>query len=100
MCARIVLAAVLALGSASGVFADKDRKAMHRHPHVAERAQPAVPVFGPSGARLVTHPAWTFACEAAYGPNRGLPCDIPIWVYGDPCEVGIGWGRSRPCNGR
>jgi hypothetical protein len=49
---------------------------------------------------LVTHPAWTFACEGAYGPNRGPACDIPIWVYGSPCEVGIGWTHSRPCSPR
>ena len=100
MCIRIVLGAVLVFGSAAAALADGDRKTPHRHSHAAERAKPAVPPSGGSGGRLVTHPAWTFACEAAYGPNRGLPCDIPIWVYGEPCEIGIGWGRSRPCNGR
>jgi hypothetical protein len=27
-----------------------------------------------------------------------LPCDQPIWVYGSPCEVGIGMqGVTLPC---
>src|SRR5436305_10582608 len=75
MSIRIMLAAIVLLGSTAAVFADKDRKATHRHSHITARAQPAVPLAGSAGGRLVTHPAWTFACEAAYGPNRGLPCD-------------------------
>ncbi len=99
----VAAAAVLLFGSSPAVLADGAHGKTahrHRHAHVVEYAVPVAPQAGFSGGRLVTHPAWTFACEAAYGPNRALPCDIPIWVYGEPCEVGIGWGRSRPCNGR
>jgi hypothetical protein len=95
-------AAVLLFGSFPAVLADGDHgKSAHRHRHARVLyAEPVAPPAGFPGGRLVTHPAWTFACEGAYGPNRGPACDIPIWVYGSPCEVGIGWQRSRPCDGR
>lgn len=97
----VAAAAMLLFGSSPAVLADGNHgKTAHRHrqAHVVRYAQPVAPQAAFSGGRLVTHPAWTFACEGAYGPNRGPACDIPIWVYGSPCEVGIGWGRSRPCS--
>ena len=95
---RIVLGAVLVLAGITAADAESASIRRPRHARVVH-ASPTVAAPVVPSARLVRHPAWTFACEAAYGPNRGPACDIPIWVYGSPCEVDIGWGRSRPCYG-
>jgi hypothetical protein len=103
MILRIVpaLAGILVWGCGVSAAGEDEYGKTHRSRHArAARVEAVPPQSASPGGRLVTHPAWTFACEGAYGPNRGPACDIPIWVYGSPCEVGIGWGRSRPCNGR
>src|SRR5262249_9774719 len=65
----IALAAALAIGAASTALAGEHAPVRHhRHARIIERPTPLAAF---SGARLVTHPAWTFACEGAYGPNRG-----------------------------
>jgi hypothetical protein len=51
------------------------------------------------GGRLVMHPASNIACIDRDAGTRAVPCDQPIWVYGSPCEVDLGLGRSRPCDG-
>ncbi len=56
----------------------------------------------PTGGRQVYHPAWSFGCAEKDVSERIIPCDEPVWVYGEPCEVGTGvQGQTRPCdNGR
>src|SRR5260370_33076124 len=96
----VAAAAVLLFGSSPAVLADGAHGKTahrHRHAHVVEYAEPA-PQAGLSGGRLVTHPAWTFACEGAYGPNRGPACAVPVWVDGNPGEVRLGCGGPRPGN--
>jgi hypothetical protein len=51
----------------------------------------------PADGRQVNHPAWSFGCAEPDVAVRGIPCDEPIYVYGAPCEVGVGPGQSRPC---
>ena len=50
------------------------------------------------GGRLVYHPANNIACMTRDRATRALPCDQPVWVYGEPCEIDLGLGRSRPCD--
>jgi invasion protein IalB len=66
----------------------------HRHALVAASAAelPTAP------GTLVLHPSWSFACQTPYDLSRNLPCDQPIWVYGKPCEIGLGLGRWTSCD--
>lgn len=95
-----VVVVALLFSSASGALADGPArtKAHHRHVHPAQVAVP--PASGPSalGGRLVAHPAWNIACNKRDSGTRALPCDQPVWVYGSPCEIGLGRGFYRNCD--
>ena len=51
-----------------------------------------------NGGRLVYHPASNIACNDVDKATRAIPCNQPVWVYGSPCEIDLGLGRSRPCD--
>jgi hypothetical protein len=91
----VALASVLAFGTSSG-WADAHKAPRHhRHVHII-RYQPVPPApYG--GPTLVLHPASNIACNTPYRATRALPCDQPVWVYGEPCEVDLGLGRYRSC---
>jgi hypothetical protein len=94
----VALTTVLAFGCASTGMANAHRYKHRHHTHVVQYA-PQPPEPAPYyGGRLVLHPALNFACMAPYQSTRALPCDHPVWVYGSPCEVDLGLGRSRPCD--
>src|ERR1700720_3083518 len=96
----VALASLLAFGTGHG-WADAFKAPRHhRHPHIARyQEQPVSPVpYG--GPTLVLHPASNIACNTPYRATRALPCDQPVWVYGSPCEVDLGLGRSRSCDSR
>ncbi len=98
----VVLTTAVAFGCASTGVANA-HGSKHHHHHRADVVQyeyERQPV-GPAnkyGGRLVLHPALNIACMTKYSSTRALPCDQPVWVYGSPCEVDIGFGRSRPCD--
>jgi hypothetical protein len=91
----LLISALLLFGTANAcATAQKVRR--HYHDYVV-----VVPDTGPVnqfGGRLVYHPASNIACDTRYRATRALPCDQPVWVYGSPCEVDLGLGRSRPCD--
>jgi hypothetical protein len=91
----VAFAAILAFGTGNG-FADAYKARRHHHHADVVRAAPA-PY---DGATLVLHPASNIACDTSYRATRALPCDQPVWVYGSPCEVDLGLGRSRSCDWR
>jgi hypothetical protein len=95
----VTLAAVLALGTSNG-WADAYKIRKHHHHHGAYIIQddPDIIAWAPNGGRLVSHPALNIACNTKYRSTRALPCDQPVWVYGNPCEVDLGLGRYRPCD--
>ena len=43
-------------------------------------------------------PAWNIACNTRDSGTRALPCNQPVWVYGSPCEIGLGRGFYRNCD--
>jgi hypothetical protein len=89
----VTLACVLALGTGNA-FADGYKARKHqRHAYVVTDEPPA-PYGGPT---LVLHPASNIACNTPFRSTRALPCDQPVWVYGNPCEIDLGLGRSRSC---
>ena len=94
----VTLGCVLALGS-SNALADGTRARRHHHHHadVVRDAPPLVPLAPYGGPTLVLHPASNIACNTPYRSTRALPCDQPVWVYGNPCEIDLGRGRSRSC---
>jgi hypothetical protein len=96
----LIVAAALLIGSASAALADGPvrNKAHHRHIHAAQVAVPPVSAPSPFGGRLVAHPAWNIACNTRDSGTRALPCNQPVWVYGSPCEIGLGLGRYRNCD--
>jgi hypothetical protein len=51
----------------------------------------------PYAGTYVLHPAHNIACDTPYRSTRALPCDQPVWVYGNVCEVDLGLGFYRPC---
>jgi len=91
----LVISALLLFGIGNAcAAAHKVRR--HYHDYVV-----VVPDTGPVnqfGGRLVYHPASNIACDTRFRATRALPCDQPVWVYGSPCEVDLGLGRSRPCD--
>ena len=87
----LLLAALSALGT--GAVSAKSHHAP-RHPVRAAVVQPE-PYNGPT---LVLHPAQNIACDTPYRSTRALPCDQPVWVYGHPCEIDRGLGRSQSCD--
>jgi hypothetical protein len=93
----VTLAAVLALGT-SNAWADAHKSRRHYHPAYIVQDDPEIIARAPNGGRLVRHPASNIACYTRYSGTRDLPCDQPVWVYGSPCEVDLGRGRSRPCD--
>jgi hypothetical protein len=96
----LVFAAALLISSASAALADGlvRTKAHHRHVHPAQVAVPPAPAPSAFGGRLVTHPAWNIACNTRDSGTRALPCNQPVWVYGSPCEIGLGLGFYRNCD--
>jgi hypothetical protein len=88
----LLLAALLA---ATPMAASASSHHLRRHPLRASLVPPApVPYSGPT---LVLHPASNIACDTPFRSTRALPCDQPVWVYGNPCEIDLGLGRSRRC---
>jgi hypothetical protein len=98
----VAIAAVLVFGTGNGWANGQMAPRHHRHPHIVwvpiVRYEPDVLAVSPSGGRLVAHPANNIACMTRYSSTRAIPCDQPVWVYGSPCEVDLGLGRSRPCD--
>ena len=96
----LIVAAALLISSASAVLADGlvQGKAHHRHVHAGRVAAPPAPAPAPFGGRLVAHPAWNIACNTRDSGTRALPCNQPVWVYGSPCEIGLGRGFYRNCD--
>ncbi|TMJ47621.1 MAG: hypothetical protein E6G85_27250 [Alphaproteobacteria bacterium] len=93
----VTLAAVLVLGTSNG-FADGYKARRNHHGASIVRAQPPIVTRAPyGGPTLVLHPASNIACNTPYRATRALPCDQPVWVYGNPCEVDLGLGRYRSC---
>jgi hypothetical protein len=87
----LLLAALLMVGT--DAVAAKSQH-LRRHPVQAAVVQPA-PYDGPT---LVLHPAWNIACMTRDRATRAIPCDQPVWVYGNPCEIDLGLGRYRNCD--
>jgi hypothetical protein len=94
----VALAAVLAFSTASGWADGYKAPRHHRHPRIVSYQEPAVAPAPRYGGRLVLHPANNIACMTPYQSTRALPCDQPVWVYGSPCEIDLGLGRSRSCD--
>jgi hypothetical protein len=94
----VTLSAVLALGTSDGLASIHKAHRHHHRVYMAPiEAQTVAPApFG--GGRLVMHPASNIACNTKYRSTRAIPCDQPVWVYGSPCEVDLGLGRSAPCD--
>jgi len=65
---------------------------VRRHQVPARVVEPAV-----YGGTYVLHPAHNIACDTHYRSTRALPCDQPVWVYGNVCEVDLGLGFYRRC---
>jgi hypothetical protein len=99
----VALACVAAFGTG---HARADAYKAPRHHRHAHRVQYQEPNFSPApfspapydGPTLVLHPASNIACDTPYRSTRALPCDQPVWVYGNPCEIDLGLGRSRSCD--
>jgi hypothetical protein len=97
----LIIAAALLASSAPAALADspvRTKAHHHRHIHAAQAAVPPAPAPSAFGGRLVTHPAWNIACNKRDSGTRALPCDQPVWVYGSPCEIGLGRGLYRNCD--
>lgn len=100
----VAIAAVLVFGTGNGWANGHKTSRHHRHAYIAPyevpiaRYEPDVLAVSPYGGRLVAHPANNIACVTRYSSTRAIPCDQPVWVYGSPCEVDLGLGRSRPCD--
>ena len=90
----LIAALVLSGTGNTAIAAQKVRR--HAHDYVV--VVPDTGPVNPYGGRLVYHPASNIACDTHYRATRALPCDQPVWVYGSPCEVDLGLGRSRPCD--
>jgi len=89
-----IVCALLLFGIAT---ASATTQKVRRHYHDYVVVVPDSTPVNRFGGRLVYHPASNIACDTRYRSTRGLPCDQPVWVYGSPCEVDLGLGRSRPC---
>ena len=94
----LLISALLLSGAGN---ADATVNKVRRHYHDYHDYVVVVPDSSPVnrfGGRLVYHPASNIACDTRYRSTRALPCDQPVWVYGSPCEVDLGLGRSRSCD--
>lgn len=89
----LLLAALLA---AAPIAASASSHHLRRHPPRASLVPLAPAPY--SGPTLVLHPASNIACDTPFRSTRALPCDQPVWVYGNPCEIDLGLGRSRSCD--
>ena len=85
----LIVAALLALG-ADAASAKSHHARRHQTP--ATVVEPA-----PYAGTYVLHPAHNIACDTRYRSTRALPCDQPVWVYGNVCEIDLGLGFYRPC---
>ena len=98
----VALASIVAFGTSHG-WADAYKAPgnytrHHRHAHIVRyQAQPVSPAPY-DGPTLVLHPAQNIACDTPFRATRALPCDQPVWVYGSPCEIGLGRGFYRNCD--
>ena len=93
----VTLAAVLVLGTGNGLADGYKARRHHRHAYIVpDETQIVRPAY--SGGRLVFHPAQNIACNTPFRSTRALPCDQPVWVYGNPCEIDLGLGRYRSCD--
>jgi hypothetical protein len=97
MQAIALTAAVAANGVSTATAGAGELKHHHRH-HVVQSDSPIAGAASYGGPRLVLHPAHNIACMTPYQATRALPCDQPVWVYGNPCEIDLGLGRSRSCD--
>ena len=88
----------LALGCASSGMADAHRLKHYRHARAVPYVEQPLSSAPYHGGRLVYHPAHNIACDTVYRSTRDLPCDQPVWVYGEPCEIDLGRGRYRLCD--
>ena len=68
-------------------------KSYHARKHHARTVVEPAPYAG----TYVLHPASNIACDTYYRSTRALPCDQPVWVYGNVCEIDLGLGFYRPC---
>ena len=95
-----VVATALVVGVTSAALADGlvRTNTHHRHAYPASAVVQPAPAPLAFGGRLVTHPAWNIACNTRDSGTRALPCNQPVWVYGTPCEIGLGRGRYRNCD--
>lgn len=100
MCMRtiVALACIVTFGSGE-VCADAYKAPKHhRHGHGVQYQEPNLSPAPYSGPTLVLHPSSNIACDTPYRSTRALPCDQPVWVYGNPCEIDLGLGRYRSCD--
>ena len=94
----IAAAAVVAFGSDNGWATAHKAPRHHHHASIVRYQERPVPPAPYSGPTLVLHPAHNIACDTPYRSTRALPCDQPVWVYGKPCEIDLGLGRTRSCD--
>jgi hypothetical protein len=95
----VALASVVIFGTSQGWAADAHRAPRHhRNAYVVRQEALIVPPAPYGGGRLVLHPASNIACDTPFRSTRALPCDQPVWVYGQPCEIDLGLGRYRSCD--
>ena len=95
----LIVAAALLISAASAVADGLARSKSHyRHVYEPQTVIPPAPAPSAFGGRLVMHPAWNIACNTRDSGTRALPCNQPVWVYGTPCEIGLGRGRYRNCD--
>jgi len=96
----LIVAAALLISAASAALADglARSKTHYRYVYEPQTVVPPAPAPSAFGGRLVMHPAWNIACNTRDSGTRALPCNQPVWVYGTPCEIGLGRGRYRNCD--
>jgi len=94
----LIVAAALLISAASAALADGLARSKSHYRYVYEPQTVVPPAPSAFGGRLVMHPAWNIACNTRDSGTRALPCNQPVWVYGTPCEIGLGRGRYRNCN--
>jgi len=94
------IVAGLLIGATSIALADgpAGNKTHHRHIYATPVVVTPAPAPSVFGGRLVTQPAWNIACNTRDSGTRALPCNQPVWVYGSPCEIGLGRGFYRNCD--
>jgi hypothetical protein len=93
----VMLTAILALGNSHAWAGTHKAPRHHHHARYVGYPEPPVSPAPYGGGTLVLHPASNIACNTPYRATRALPCDQPVWVYGQPCEVDLGLGRYRSC---